>query len=838
MVTYKIWRGVALRIAFGITMLVILLAEMSSAVPVEEWNKTFGGEHGENAIYVYQTSDLNYTLIGSKESQVGFNTWFVKTDSYGNELHNKTLVEGIYNYPYFANKISDGGYLIVGSLGSPINDNDAWVIKTDSEGNEIWNKTFKETSADERFYFFKQISNEEYTFIGMSYSGGPTNNLIQIKTDLNGNELWNKSLLIGCYELRNIHDTLDNAYVVSLLSCTQADTKIIKIDSNGNELWNRTFEYSIINSIQQTSDDGFVLAGNKELAGTIDYDDGLLIKTDSNGNELWNKTYQERNNYSEIFRSIKITSEGGFIIGGYSYDANGSHLIQGGYGWLVRTNSNGVELWNMTFGGIDSFRTDLINFVQETLDRGYILAGSTVSYGAGDYDAWLTKVSSEGSVHNMNKGITYTTIQLAIDDANPGDEIHVDSGTYYGTMKVNKQITLSSTSGNPIETILESPINSEDVINVSVDSVNISGFTLKNAFSMAGIYIGNGVDNSNISNNILMSNYFGIKLDYSNNNTLSGNKAFNNRLGIVLAHSNDNILKRNNASDNSYGINVAGLSSNNILVANIASSNNGYGLGRGDGIGINSWGNNNTLSGNTANLNNDSGIFLRSSTNILIENSVSKNDQGIYMEFSDSNTVNSNNVANNNIGVYLWSSITNNINNNYFNNTNNYIQEGIISGNTWNTTKTPGINIIGAPSLGGNFWAYPNGTGFSQICTDANKDGICDSPYVLDANNVDYLPLTIPSGYGYIYGTLLNNSTGIAGVTISTNTSITTNTDESGRYSILVLAGAYNLIATSEPKFYTNSSVTVTIVSGTTVLQDIELIKKPIGNINGLVTNV
>ena len=501
---------------------------------------------------------------------------------------------------------------------------------------------------------------------------------------------------------------------------------------------------------------------------------------------------------------------------------------------------NGTFQTNVTNG------TQYYNATGLTLDTIYEISIRTVDVAGNVNETWKNNTARTAPllrVHNINKSTHYSTIQSAIDDADSGNEIHVDSGTYYGTMKVNKQITLSSTSGNPNDTILESPINSEDVINVSVDSVNISGFTLKNAFSMAGIYIGNGVDNSNISNNILMSNYFGIKLDYSSNNTLSGNKAFNNRLGIVLAHSNDNILKRNNASDNSYGINVAGLSSNNILVENIASSNNGYGLGRGDGIGINSWGNNNTLSGNTANLNNDSGIFLRSSTNILSENSVSKNDQGIYMESSDSNTVNSNNVANNNIGVYLWNSITNNINNNYFNNTNNYIQEGIIFGNTWNTTKTPGINIIGALSLGGNFWAYPNGTGFSQTCINTDGDGICDSPNILDANNIDYLPLTsintILPAIRYINGTVKDHSTGynLIGVKVSANSTLSTTTNENGFYSFAVTNGTYNLVSTIDDiRYYTNTT-TVSTYGQAVVIRDIEMVRKPTGNITGSVTS-
>ena len=61
--------------------------------------------------------------------------------------------------------------------------------------------------------------------------------------------------------------------------------------------------------------------------------------------------------------------------------------------------------------------------------------------------------------------------------------------------------------------------------------------------------------------------------------------------------------------------------------------------------------------------------------------------------------------------------------------------------NTWNTTRQSGINIIGGSFLGGNFWANPDGTGFSQTCKDVNGDGICDKSYILDANNIDYLPL-------------------------------------------------------------------------------------------------
>src|SRR5690606_20196847 len=80
--------------------------------------------------------------------------------------------------------------------------------------------------------------------------------------------------------------------------------------------------------------------------------------------------------------------------------------------------------------------------------------------------------------------------------------------------------------------------------------------------------------------------------------------------------------------------------------------------------------------------------------------------------------------------------------NNYFNNTVN-VKIGeyghIIA---WNTALTSGTNIVGGSYIGGNYWAKPDGTGFSQTAVDANGDGIADSAYVIAENNIDYLPLT------------------------------------------------------------------------------------------------
>ena len=181
----------------------------------------------------------------------------------------------------------------------------------------------------------------------------------------------------------------------------------------------------------------------------------------------------------------------------------------------------------------------------------------------------------------------------------------------------------------------------------------------------------------------------------------------------------------------------------------------------------------------------------------------------------------------------------NRIYNNKFNNTNNSILLRSIS--EWNTTQTASTNIIGGSLFGGNFWGYPNGTGFSQTCTNTDDDGICDSPYVLDANNTDYLPLTsintILPPIRFINSTVIDsiNKTSISGVTLSANSTHSTTTNATGFYSFAVTEGTYDLAATYDIIYYTNTT-TVSTIGQTVVWRDIELIKKLTGNITGSVT--
>jgi PGF-pre-PGF domain-containing protein len=318
--------------------------------------------------------------------------------------------------------------------------------------------------------------------------------------------------------------------------------------------------------------------------------------------------------------------------------------------------------------------------------------------------------------------------------------------------------------------------NNNDLVNNNANNNNM------------GIYVAHTSSGNTLSNNQVNSNFMsGIVLDGCNNNDLVNNTAsLNNANGISIGNATSNTLTNNNASQNTRGIYLSSSSSGNTLSGNIVNSNTGR------GIELDNAGSNNNITSNVASSNSVYGIYLaNSSNNYLIGNIASSNSKGIYLMTSSGNMISNNTVSNNTVlntsngimlslsdnnilymnkavsntygislnssrnnnvssnnvtsssssGLFLCAQSTNNrIYNNYLNNTMNVNNKN--SGSTWNTTRVSGPSIVGGSHIGGNYWANPLGTGFSQlnVTHDSNGDGIIDFKYDGD-NLTDYYPL-------------------------------------------------------------------------------------------------
>jgi len=363
--------------------------------PETAWTKTFGGSGNDHGHSVHQTSDGGYVIAGSTGSYGAGSddVWLIKTDSSGSMAWNKTFGGSGNDYGHSVQETPDGGYVIAGYTDSyGAGSGDVWLIKADSSGNLAWDKTFGGPSEDHG-YSVQQTSDGGYIIAGSTDSYGAGNDDVWlIKADSSGSMAWNKTFGgSGDDYGYSVQETSDGGYVIAGATGSYGagndDVWLIKADSSGNGTWDKTFGGSGLDwshSVRQTSDGGYIIAVSTDSYGAGN-DDVWLIRADSSGNVTWDKTFGGSGD--DYGHSVQETSDEGYVIAG----ATGSYGAGNDDVWLIKTDSSGNAVWDKTLGGSNS---DYGWLIQQTSDGGYIIAGYTDSYGAGGYDIWLIKVAA------------------------------------------------------------------------------------------------------------------------------------------------------------------------------------------------------------------------------------------------------------------------------------------------------------------------------------------------------------------------------------------------------------------------------------------------------------
>ncbi|HLN52328.1 MAG TPA: T9SS type A sorting domain-containing protein [Lentimicrobium sp.] len=306
----------------------------------------------------------------------------------------------LFNECYSVIQTSDGGYVMVGRSNSSagLGNFDAWMIKTDQDGNEQWNRYFGDEYIDEA-YKVKETSDGGFIITGMTTKFGWAGEGWLIKTDAQGNIVWeygyhpsSGSLEVAWDYIYDVTETSDGGFVFAGDAPTVTENIqawIGKVDADGTLLWDHTYglEYwERIFSLEPTSDGGFIGVGDRHWTynDTTYQHDGWLLKFNESGDTLWTNHFGQPGH--DIFRSVKQTSEGGYIVVGESE----AGITNGFWGWIVKTDENGNELWNnhLSKGGLFAV---LCN--ESTYSAGGIIVNPAT---AGD--GWLLEINPDGTV--------------------------------------------------------------------------------------------------------------------------------------------------------------------------------------------------------------------------------------------------------------------------------------------------------------------------------------------------------------------------------------------------------------------------------------------------------
>ncbi len=301
-----------------------------------------------------------------------------------------------------------GGYIVVGAASNlGAGSGDAYVVKTDVNGNISWEKTYGGVDSD-RFNDVKQTSDGGYIFTGY-YGVGVLSDIFVVKTDASGNLTWGKRFDNGgnIDKAYSIVEISSGGYALVGQTTGTADCWIIKLDVTGNIVWEKTyggFGVDVPKSILNTADGGFIFVGYSETwGGGGSSKDVLLIKTDGNGNEVWSKVYQYGGGTTDVANKIEATTDGGYIITGTIRNI--------GFGvtdvLLLKIDVNGNVTWSKLYGGPSS---EGANNVIQTSDGGYLAGGTTSSWSTGGDDMYFVKTDNTGATDCNVMNVAPTTI--------------------------------------------------------------------------------------------------------------------------------------------------------------------------------------------------------------------------------------------------------------------------------------------------------------------------------------------------------------------------------------------------------------------------------------------
>jgi hypothetical protein len=281
----------------------------------------------------------------------GIRSWIVKYNISGKQEWNETYPYGCVVQDIIT--CSDGGYAAAGLASEPVEtDGEVWLLRMNETGHHMWNSTFRRP-ADDVARSLVETPDGGFLLIGDTHEEpGGTFDFWAIRTDSNGNHVWNKTYGYQGYHDRGYSVTSCEAGGYALVGYTEGtgfgnqDAWMVRINEDNTQLWNQSYGGEDVFegwSITELSEGGFAFTGSAILSGET-YTDAFIIKTNETGHKIWNYTYGGNKN-DDGWEIVQLY-DGSLAVAGYTYSFSGGN--QDGY--YLRVNLDGDVIANESYG--------------------------------------------------------------------------------------------------------------------------------------------------------------------------------------------------------------------------------------------------------------------------------------------------------------------------------------------------------------------------------------------------------------------------------------------------------------------------------------------------------
>ncbi|MHC1591157.1 MAG: Loki-CTERM sorting domain-containing protein [Candidatus Helarchaeales archaeon] len=358
------------------------------------WDTKWNASSGDFGYGVTASNNGSVYAVGSTDKAGNYDQLMIQYDSSGQEQKNLTWGGGGFDEVYDAAINASGFVHVVGVRTFSASDANASVTIFDSSSNLVEYFTW----GNDNLTYGDGIALDNYNNIYVSgHIQDKTTgcfDLFVAKFNPAGNEIWNFTLgdsNVNEYGIDIVLDSNNNSYVVGRATTTIEDLILVKIDGQGNKLWNLTWGGT-------SSDRGFGIAldaeGKVVVTGqTKSYgagqEDVIIQKYSTDGTLLWNKTWG--GTLCDIGYAVTVDSNNDIYVGGYT----SSYGLGNFDGLLLKFDSSGTLLWDLTFGTVGDDRIESMVLVNgDTL----YLSGYSDPTNSLDYDAWLIKLVSQEDV--------------------------------------------------------------------------------------------------------------------------------------------------------------------------------------------------------------------------------------------------------------------------------------------------------------------------------------------------------------------------------------------------------------------------------------------------------